>query len=293
MEYIKIGAELSLSRIIQGFWRLHQWEWEEKALEEFLEGCMALGVTTFDTAEIYGFGECERQLGRVFAKNPSLRDKIQLVSKTGIFNHQGFKYYDTSYERIKASCKESLQRLSCDHLDLYLIHREDPCFDPKQAGQALLELKKEGLVREIGVSNFDPFKFQALNEFTENQLCTNQIELNPCCFEHIQSGMVDLLTQKGIHPMVWSPLAGGKIFAHWEERYGKVKKKLEEIGERHGVSADTIAYAWLLYHPVGAMPIVGSSKLPRVEQAVKALEVCLKRWEWYEIYTADGAGKLR
>ncbi|NCC16178.1 MAG: aldo/keto reductase [Clostridia bacterium] len=293
MEYLKIMDELSFSRIIQGFWRLVQWDWDAKKLEEFMQGCIQRGVTTFDTAEIYGFGECETQLGRVFARNPSLRHKIQLVSKTGIFNHDGFKYYDTSYERIKTSCKESLQRLSCDYLDLYLIHREDPCFDPRETARAMLELKKEGLVKEIGVSNFDPYKFQALNEFAGNQLCTNQIEWNPCCYEHIQSGMIDLLTQKEIHPMVWSPLAGGKIFTSQEAPYVRVREKLAEIGQRHGVAAEVIAYAWILYHPVKAMPIVGSRKLSRLDNAIKALDVKLQRWEWYEIYTASTGERLR
>lgn len=293
MEYLKITEELSFSRIIQGFWRLVQWEWSAKELEAFMQECVERGVTTFDTAEVYGFGECETQLGRVFARNPALRNKIQLVSKTGIFNHEGFKYYDTSYDRVKTSCKESLQRLSCDCLDLYLIHREDPCFDPKETGRALLELKKEGLVKEIGVSNFDPIKFQALNQFCENQLCTNQIEWNPCCYEHIHSGMIDLLTQKQLHPMIWSPLAGGKLFTSQESSYVRVREKLSEIAQRHDVEAEVIAYAWLLYHPVKAMPIVGSSKLSRLESAINALDVKLERWEWYEIYTASAGTRLR
>lgn len=293
MEYLEITENLSFSRIIQGFWRLTEWDWDIKSLEAFIQGCMERGVTTLDTAEIYGFGECETQLGRVFAKNPSMRNKIQLVSKTGIFNKDGFKYYDTSYERIKKSCKESLQRLSCDYLDLYLIHREDPCFDPREAGRAMVELKKEGLVREIGVSNFDPFKFEALNEFTENQLCTNQIEWSPCCFEHIDSGMMDMLTQKSIHPMIWSPLSRGRIFTSQEAPFVNVRQKLEEIGNRHGVKPEVIAFAWILYHPVKAMPIVGSSKLSRLDYAIKALDVKLERWEWYEIYTASGEKRLR
>lgn len=293
MEYLKITEELSFSRIIQGFWRLVQWEWSAKELEAFMQECVERGVTTFDTAEVYGFGECETQLGRVFARNPALRNKIQLVSKTGIFNHEGFKYYDTSYDRVKTSCKESLQRLSCDCLDLYLIHREDPCFDPKETGRALLELKKEGLVKEIGVSNFDPIKFQVLNQFCENQLCTNQIEWNPCCYEHIHSGMIDLLTQKQLHPMIWSPLAGGKLFTSQEPPYVRVREKLSEIAQRHDVEAEVIAYAWLLYHPVKAMPIVGSSKLSRLESAINALDVKLERWEWYEIYTASAGTRLR
>jgi predicted oxidoreductase len=82
------------------------------------------------------------------------------------------------------SCKESLIRLGTDHIDLYLIHREDPCFDPWETARALKDLKKSGMVLEVGVSNFDPFKFDALNQAIEGELVTNQIEWNPVCFEH-------------------------------------------------------------------------------------------------------------
>ena len=93
--------------------------------------------------------------------------------------------------------------------------------------------------------------------------------------------------------MIWSPLAGGKLFTSQEAPYTKVKDKLLEIAQRHGVEAEVVAYAWLLYHPVKAMPIVGSSKLSRLDSAIKALEVKLERWEWYEIYTASAGTRLR
>jgi len=294
---VKLTDKLSLSPIIQGFWRLEDWQMPAAELAAFMNLCIEKGVTTFDTAEIYSDTRCEKLMGEAFAQDPTLRARIQLVSKTGIFKKEtddgAFGYYDTSCERVMRSCKESLKRLQTDYLDLYLIHREDPCFDPRETARALKELKRQGLVREVGVSNFDPFKFEALNQAMAGGLVTNQIEWNPVCFEHFNSGMIDYLTKNKIHPMIWSPLAGGQLFTSDNEQCVKAMAKIKEIAARYDAAPETIVYAWLMYHPVQALPISGSNKVERLELALKALDLKLAHSEWYEIYAASGQQVLR
>ncbi len=297
MRNVSLCEKLDVSAIVQGFWRLEDWKLTTDELIDFMNACIEKGVTTFDTAEIYSDTRCESLMGEAFSKEPAIRSKIKLVSKTGIFkesiNGEAFGYYDTSYDRILSSCKESLKRLHTDYLDLYLIHREDPCFDPWETARALKDLKKEGLIKEAGVSNFDPFKFDALNKAMGGELVTNQIEWNPVCFEHFNSGMMDYLAANQIHPMIWSPLAGGKLFSNGDEMCRRAMSKITEIAQRHGEKPETIIYAWLLYHPVKAVPLSGSNKLERLELAIRALEVKLEHHEWYEIYTASGQQVLR
>lgn len=297
MKIVKLSDKLSLSAIVQGFWRLENWEMTTKELVDYMNLCVEKGVTTFDTAEIYSAALCEKLMGEAFEQDKTIRNRIQLISKTGIFqkeiNGSIFGYYNTTYDRIIQSCKESLQRLHTDYLDLYLIHREDPCFDPWETARALKDLKKEGLVKEVGVSNFDPFKFEALNKAMDGELVTNQIEWNPVCFEHFNSGMMDYLAVNKIHPMIWSPLAGGRLFKSEEEHCKKAMDKIREIAVRHGEKADTVIYAWLMYHPVGALPLLGSNVPERLERAIKALDVKLEHYEWYEIYGASGQQVLR
>jgi predicted oxidoreductase len=297
MKKIQLSDPLTFSAIAQGYWRLDGWDFTTSDLVSHMRACIDLGVTTFDTAEIYGDTVCETLMGEAFRQDPSIRKQVQLVTKTGIFkqlvNGETFGYYDTTYDRVVRSCKESLQRLGTDHVDLYLIHREDPCFDPWETGRALLDLKKEGLVLEIGVSNFDPFKFEALNQAVNGELVTNQIEWNPLQFEHFNSGMIDYLTARRIHPMAWSPLAGGRIFSKGDERAVNAMAKITEIAERHSVDPVTVIYAWIMYHPVGAVPVVGSSRIDRLALAVDALEVQLEHYEWYEIYVASRQQVLR
>jgi len=291
MKKIHLSEKLAISNIVQGFWRLDSWSMTADELAAFMNACIDRGVTTFDTAEIYGGTRCEELMGEAFKKDPTIRKRIELVSKTGIFQKEIegkiFTYYDTTYDRVIQSCKESLARLGTDMLDLYLIHREDPLLNVWETARALKDLKKQGLIREAGVSNFDPFKFDALNKAMDGTLVTNQIEWNPICFEHFRSGMMDMLTVKKIHPMIWSPLAGGRIFSS-EEACTKVMSKIRTIADRHGVDPTVIIYAWILYHPVNAAPISGSRKLSRLDYAIQAVDVKLERYEWYEIYSAGG-----
>lgn len=296
MKKLRLSEKLSISAIVQGFWRLDTWKMTSKELAIFMNECIERGVTTFDTAEIYGLTKCEELMGEAFTIDPSLRNKIELVSKTGIFikkiDGKDFGYYDTSYDRIVKSCKESLSRLRAESLDLYLIHREDPLIDFNETARALQDLKKQGLIREAGVSNFDPFKFNALNNSMGNTLVTNQIELNPVCFEHFRSGMIDVLTSSKIHPMIWSPLAGGNLFSQ-DQQCKNAMKKIVTISDRYGVDPSTIVYSWILGHPMGAAPISGSNKLSRLDNAIKALDIILEKSEWFEIYSASGQQQIR
>lgn len=298
MEKLQLNNEVSLSRIVQGLWRLTSWNMKDEEVVNFIYECIKLGVTSFDTAEIYGNYEAEEAFGRALKLDPSLRSMIQIITKTGI-NMKSTKrnyrigHYDTSYDKIVASCKKSIELMNCEYLDVFLIHREDPLINHQEVARALNDLKTMGLIKSYGVSNFDPFKFEALQYFTNNQLVTNQIEISPLCFEHYNTGMMDVLQKHRIHPMIWSPLAGGTIFTSDDPKVVRVRNVIADIANRHHEEMDTIVYAWLLKHPTKGLPISGSGKIERLKHAVHALDVELSLEEWYEIYTASQEQELR
>lgn len=298
MEKIQLNNEVALSRFIQGLWRLKSWKMTPEALLEFVHQCIDLGVTSFDTAEIYGNYEAEAMFGDALKLEPGLRSKIEIITKTGI-NMKSDKrpysigHYDTTYDKVVASCKKSIDLMHCEYLDVFLIHREDPLINHKEVARALNDLKAMGLIKSFGVSNFDPFKFDALHKATGGQLVTNQIEVSPLCFEHFNNGNMDYLQSVDVSPMIWSPLAGGHIFTGKDERSTNVRKVLEDLSKDYGVETDVLAYAWLLKHPVRMMPICGSGKIERVKNAVKALDVELKHEDWYKIYVASKDQELR
>ncbi|MEG1066552.1 MAG: aldo/keto reductase, partial [Erysipelotrichaceae bacterium] len=242
--------------------------------------------------------ECEKVFGRALALDPSIRSKIQIVSKTGInmkSNKRDYEigHYDTRYDKIIASTKASIANMNCKYLDVLLIHREDPCIDPYEVARAFNDLTNDGLILGGGVSNFDPFKMDALNYAYDYKLVTNQIELNPTVFEHFDSGMIDYLCKYKIKPMIWCPLAAGKLFTSDFEPYVQVRKVLETIANKHQTKAEIVAFAWLMYHPMKAMPISGSSKLERLDNAIAALDLKLTHEEWYKIYLATNERELR
>ncbi len=298
MERIQLNDSVSLSRIIQGLWHITDWKRTPQEHLAFVNECLKLGVTSFDIAEIYGDYEAEAVFGDVLKLDPSLRSKIEIITKTGI-NMASSKrpysigHYDTSYERIVSSCKASLEKLNTTYLDVFLIHREDPLIDHEEVARALNDLKTQGLIKAYGVSNFDPFKFEALQEATHHQLVTNQIEWNPLVFEHVTSGMLDVLQKHHVSPMIWSPLAQGQLFNPNKPKALKVAQLLHALAKKYKTAPETVAFAYLLKHPVKAMPISGSSQTTRLKHAVDALDLKLDREDWYKIYTASGDKWLR
>ena len=298
MEIIQLNNHVKLSRIIQGFWRLHTWDFSPQDLLDFMKQCVELGVTSFDTAEIYGNYQSETLLGQALALDPSFRSKIQIITKTGINKLNPnkpyiIKHYETSYEKIKSSCYSSLKKLNTTYIDVYLIHREDPFFNHADAVRAFDELITEGCIRSYGVCNYDPFKFDAFHTLSNDQCVTNQIEVSPLQFEHFNSGMMDVLQKYNVHPMFWSPLNGGNIFTSNDENVVNLRRVLERIANKYETSTDTIVYAWLLKHPVKGMVICGSQKISRLQNAINALQINLELEEWYEIYLASGQQILR
>ena len=288
-----IYNQLNISTIIQGFWRLVSWNWTTQELEYYLHSCIELGVTSFDVAEIYANGECEAQLGKVLSETSISRERMQIISKTGIVRGNTIKYYDTRKEHIINSCKKSLKRLKTDYLDVFLIHRSDPCADLYEIAEAFDYLVTNGYVKSVGTSNFGVIAFSALQNICNIPLITNQIEISPLCFEYFENGMIDYMTSQRIRPMAWSPLNGGEIFKGESERCNNARSVLSELAEIYSTSINTVVYAWLLYHPCKIFPISGSSKIENLKMAMDAKKIVLKHEDWYRIYTASKEQCLR
>lgn len=293
MKRIKLAENLEFSQIIHGLWRLADWNMSSEDLISFIEECMDLGITTFDHADIYGGYTCEEIFGKALSLKPELREKMQIVTKCGIklksskFPNLKMNHYDTSKEHILMSVNSSLKNLQTDYIDLLLIHRPNPFMNPKEVAEAFNVLHKEGKVRHFGVSNFLPAQFNTLQAHLEMPLVTNQIEVSPMQLEHFEKGTIDLLQEKGIAPMIWSPLAGGQIFTSQSEKAVRVRTLLEEIAvEIEAKSIDEVMYAWLLAHPANMMPIVGSGKIERVQTAVGSTKLSMTAEQWLRIYVA-------
>jgi len=283
-----------LSPIVAGCWRMAEWEQNVDARVSWIEACVEQGVSSFDHADLYGDYAVEGLFGEALAKAPGLRSRIQLVSKCGIRllsparpAHR-IKSYDTSAAHLSASVDHSLHALRTDHLDLLLIHRPDPLLDVADVANAFERLQRAGKVLRFGVSNFTPAQFELLDAAVE--LVTQQVELNPLAREVLHDGTLDQCHQLGVQPMVWSPPVGGRLLNGDSEAATRVRVELERIAADVGVSAATVAHAWVLRHPSRPLPITGTRRLEGIAEAVAATRLRLSAEDWHALWSA-GAGR--
>ena len=299
MHAINHTGDLRLSRIVHGQMRMSRWNMSARQLSELMEELIGLGVTTFDHADIYGNYSCEAILGEVLNLKRDLRNKIEIITKCGIklvsdkFPGRKVKHYDYSYDHIVASVNNSLSNLRTGHIDLLLLHRPAPFFDPEAVARAFSTLKRDGKVLHFGVSNFTPGQFEMLNSYTEDPLVTNQVEISPHCLEHFDNGNMDFFLKEKIIPMAWSPLAGGRILNPHDEKGSRILIALKEVAEELNISpVDKVIYAWLLNHPAAIHPVVGSGRIERVKYAVEAMDIDMSPEQWYKIFIAASGKEL-
>jgi predicted oxidoreductase len=290
MQRIQMTEDLSFSRIIHGLWRLSDWKQSKGDTLSLIQHNIENGITTFDHADIYGSYTCETLFGEALALQPSLREKMEIVTKCGIVlpsdNRPEHKthHYNTSKKHILTSVEHSLRQLKTDYIDLLLIHRPDPFMNGEEVAEAFTQLKEEGKVRQFGVSNFKEHQWNMLQSYLPFPLITNQIELSAYHLENFEDGTLNLCQEKRVAPMAWSPLAGGAIFKGEDEKAVRLQhtlKKVQEETEAKGI--DQVLYAWLLNHPANIMPIVGSGKKERIQHAIDSLSIQLNHDQWFEI----------
>lgn len=257
------------------------------------------GYTLFDHADIYAHGVCESIHGEVLRAIPSMRDEIVIATKCGIRfpgepEPDSPHRYDFSAEHILASCDLSLQQLGIETIDIYQLHRPDLLMNPPEIAEAFDKLHRAGKVRAFGVSNFLPSFVNALQAHLSAPLLVNQVEIHLGRLDCFYDGTLDQCIEKSITPLSWSPLGGGFLGAGRElaadhPRYSVLSKliaQLDAIAEKHAVSRTVIALAWLLKHPSGIIPIVGSANVGNIQEAAKADDVELDREDWYRILVA-------
>ncbi|MBW3138125.1 aldo/keto reductase [Ferrimonas balearica] len=281
-----------LSRFIAGYWRLLDWQMTPQQRLGFLQAHLDLGITSCDHADIYGDYQCEAAFGEALALNPGLRERIQLVTKCGIClpGSKGYDlpHYNTSAGHIQHQVEQSLRHFGTDYLDLLLIHRPDPLMQADEVAEAFNQLQQAGKVRHFGVSNFTPSQFDLLQSRLDQPLVTNQVEISPLQLTALHDGTLDHLQQHRIRPMAWSCLGGGRLFSPADPQARSVRLELSKVAEEVGAEGvDQVALAWLLALPSNPLPILGSGKIERLQQAVAAERLNLTREQWFRIWVAS------
>jgi predicted oxidoreductase len=281
---------LTLSPIVAGLWRIVDWNLDVQQRVRWIEQALELGITSFDHADIYGGYRAESLFGEALKASPSLRGRMQLITKSGIRLRSAqrpyrINYYDTSANYIRAQVEQSLRNLHTEQLDLVLIHRPDYLMDAAALAEIFDALKQEGKVAHWGVSNHTASQFALLHQ--RHPLLTNQVELSPLQMNALDDGTLDQAQQWGLRPMIWSPLGGGRLFTSEDEQAQRVRAEMSAIAARHDISLTTLAFAWVLRHPSKPYPITGTGRIDGLREAVAALDVQLDAEDWYAIWVAS------
>jgi len=283
------------SRIIAGTMKWGTWgsKFDAATYERMIKDCISMGVTTFDHADIYGDYTTEEEFGKVLKQQAGLRQQMQIISKCGIRKvsvnrpQNIIKSYNTSYNYILESVETSLENLGTDYLDCLLIHRPDPLLDADEVAKAFTVLKEQGKVLHFGVSNFKRWQVDLLT--SRFKLEVNQVECSLLHLDPFIDGTLDQCQQHKIIPMAWSPLGAGNIFLleDDDERNKRILAVASILAQKYNSLADTILFSWLLTHPSGILPVLGTTKSDRLRNAVAATEIKLEREEWFMLWRAS------
>jgi predicted oxidoreductase len=276
----------------------------KRAIAAF-EAALEAGITLYDHADIYGWGASESVFKECLKAVRGSREKIFIATKFGI--RKG-GYFDHSPAHIREAFRGSLERMGVEHVDLYQVHRPDPLAHPAQTAEVLDSLVEEGLIKYVGVSNHYPHQLLALKRYLHAPIVSNQIQISLLHLDSIYEGalggpavgkwgdgMLDQCLEFGMTPMAWSPVGGGWLTGRKEppadhkkrDAIVRVMTALKELAPAYGGATPTqLATAWLLAHPAGIIPIVGSNNPAHIRDAVDSVKINLSRTDWYKLWVA-------
>lgn len=281
----------TFSRLVAGVmtWGVWGHDLDTADMQALIEHCLELGITTFDHADIYGHYTTEEAFGKAWGGLSIPRSDVQLISKCGIRlvckerPENRVKAYDLSKEYIIQSAERSLRNLQTDHLDLLLVHRPSPLMQADEVAAAFAELKASGKVLNFGVSNFTPAQLEYLRAATP--LVTNQVQASLLHTEPLYDGTFEQALLHRMRPMAWSPLGG--LFSRHDEAAQRVADALDDIGEKYGSpGSDVMLLAWLLHHPAGILPVLGTARQSRLSAAIQATQIKMDDQDWFMLLEA-------
>ena len=302
MEQVRLGATgLEVSRICLGCMSYgepgsgsHSWTLPEEQSRAFLQRALELGVTIFDTANVYSAGSSEEILGRAI-RDFARREDVVIATKVSGRMRPGPNGAGLSRVAIMTEIDASLRRLGTDYVDLYQIHRFDPHTPVEETVEALHDLVRAGKVRYVGASSMWAWQFGRMLHVAERHGWTRFVSMQDhynLLQREEEREMLPLCAAEGIGVIPWSPLARGRLTRDWSastersqtDEFGgtlyepgdeRIVERVAQVAAGRGVPRAQVALAWVLANPAVTAPIVGATKLAHLDDAVAAAEITL------------------
>ncbi|WP_164701129.1 aldo/keto reductase family protein [Modestobacter sp. KNN46-3] len=301
MEFRRLGRSgLNVSQIAFGNWLTHGSQVEEDSALACVQAALDVGITTFDTADVYAGTKAESVLGRALAGQR--REGLEIATKVYWPTGPGANDRGLSRKHVTESCHASLRRLQTDHIDLYQAHRYDSTVPLEETMTAFADLVRAGKVLYLGVSEWNAEQIAAGAALARDlgvQLISNQPQYS-MLWRVIEAAVVPTCEQEGVSQIVWSPLAQGVLTGKY--RPGEQPpagsrashsavgfqvegfmahavlsrvQQLRPIADDLGLTMAQLALAWVLQNPNVAAAIIGASRPEQVHANVKAAGVRL------------------
>ncbi len=263
-------------------------QFSKKEMEALMHHCVSNNITTFDHADIYGDYTTEARFGDAFKSSGIKREDIQMISKCGIqligdTRTNKVKHYNYTKDYIMSSVEDSLKHLNTEYLDLLLLHRPSPLMVAEDIAEVVTTLKKEGKIRDFGVSNFTASQMEMIS--LRMDIDVNQIEFSLTKHSAMFDGTLDYIKTCGITPMAWSPL--GSVFKEDNAQTRRIHKQLGKLMAKYNATEDQLLLAWILKHPAGIHPVVGTTTKERLKQSAEAAKIDLELEDWFLILEAS------
>jgi len=302
VQQVRLGATgLEVSRICLGCMSYgepgsgsHSWTLPEEHSRAFLQRALELGVTFFDTANVYSAGSSEEILGRAI-RDFARREDVVIATKVSGRMRPGPNGAGLSRVAIMTEIDASLRRLGTDYVDLYQIHRFDPHTPVEETVEALHDLVRAGKVRYVGASSMWAWQFGRMLHVAERHGWTRFVSMQDhynLLQREEEREMLPLCAAEGIGVIPWSPLARGRLTRDWSastersqtDEFGgtlyepgdeRIVERVAQVAAGRGVPRAQVALAWVLANPAVTAPIVGATKLAHLDDAVAAAEITL------------------
>lgn len=274
-------------------WGVWGKKFSTKEMNDLIHFCLEQGMTTFDHADIYGGYTTETDFGNALSESKIPRETIQLISKCGIQyacenRTNKIKHYNYSKDYIIWSAETSLKNLKTEYLDLLLLHRPSPLMHPDEISEAISHLKKQGKIKDFGVSNFTTSQVEMISKVQE--VIVNQIEFSLTHLQPMYDGSLDQMITKNITPMAWSPM--GSVYKEDNEQVQRIKVQLNELAETYNATPDQLVLAWILKHPSRIHPVIGTTTKERIKDASKAVQIDMDIEDWFIMLATNQGHKV-
>ena len=286
-----------------------------KKAEKAFETAITCGMTFFDFADIYSRGKSEKVFGEVIKKHPEICENVKIQTKAGIIlpDEGGINQFDFSTSHLVKTVENSLKNLGVDRLDSLLLHRPDPLMHPKELKEAFDYLFENKMIAQMGVSNMNQYQIQFIEKAVGRKVKANQLEISLLQLDWLDGtigvnneegfkstmtpGLMEYMMMNAIEIQAWSPMARG-LFSGKElgenpnDIIVKTGNYVKQLAQEKETTLEAIVLAFILKHPGGIRPVIGTTNPERIKASVEAEKITLSRREWYTLYILSRGEQL-